>query len=299
MSADQNAPPTHNEDTLLLQVVLEHADSVEELLAEEIERRKALELELVAAKEAAEEANRAKGLLLAKVNHDLRSPVGALIGFTAMLAKLEELPPQAAGWLGIMGRAGRYLEQLTDDLLDMTRIEAGKMELAIASIDLHALVKEVAEINRSEAELRELELRLFEASEPLPARIRADGHRLRRILNNLLGNAIKFTGSGWVSLAVTPISSSNSEGDGQIRIRFEVRDSGRGFDAKQVEQFFRHFGQGDHDSRHRGLGLGLAISRDLVELMGGEIMVESKVGEGSRFWFDLQFPVDEAREPKP
>ncbi len=297
MSDSEYSTPRVNEEALLLKVVLDHADNVEALLAAEIDRREALEQEMIKAKEAAESANEAKSLFLAKVNHDLRNPLNAMLGVVQLLERTPGMPESAFPWLDMLSRAGDQLNRLIEDLLDISRIEAGKVEVEHTIFSLAEVIEAVAEVNRPLAAERGLELRLTPPTEGLPSMITGDPKRLQRILNNLLGNAVKFTSRGWVELSIEMVADEadrDSESN-DATIRFMVSDSGSGIPPHQIAKLFAAFEQGESSEKGKGLGLGLTISSELVGLMGGHIEVESREGVGSRFWFDLAFP----RSPNP
>ncbi|WP_280155972.1 ATP-binding protein [Piscinibacter sp. XHJ-5] len=243
---------------------------------------------LEAAKNAAETANRAKSAFLANMSHELRTPLNAILGYAQILRRSELTPRDAAGVVTVQ-RSGEHLLLLINDMLDLARIEAGKVELYADSMDLGTLLRIVHDIIRVEAQRKELAFD-HEVVGPLPAVVRADEKRLRQVLLNLLNNAVKFTRQGRVSLRVTTLESD----DKHARLRFEVEDTGIGIRAEHLERIFRPFEQAaDVQRRFGGTGLGLAISRQLVLLMGGDIHVESRVGAGSRFWFELDLPVAE------
>jgi signal transduction histidine kinase/DNA-binding NarL/FixJ family response regulator len=239
------------------------------------------------AKTAAENANRAKSSFLANMSHELRTPLNAILGYAQILRRAPDLGARHVAGLDTIQRSGEHLLLLIDDMLDLARIEAGKIELFIDDVDLNGLLRTVCDIVRIEAQRKELQFD-YQAAGPLPATVRADERRLRQVLLNLLNNAVKFTRQGRVALRVAMLP-----GEGALaRLHFEVEDTGPGIDAAQLDRIFRPFEQAaDVQRRFGGTGLGLAISRQLVTMMGSDIQVESRVGHGSRFWFELELPL--------
>jgi len=264
---------------------------------DEARERAALEAEardaLAQAAAAAEQASQAKSDFLANMSHELRTPLNAILGYAQLLqrAPLEDKHVKA---VRVINHSGNHLLSLITDVLDLSKIEAGKMDLHTAPSDLRAAVGAVHEIVRVHAELKGLALSVSIADE-IPPVIDIDEKRLRQVLLNLLGNAVKFTASGRVALVVSLLEAT---GDG-VLLRFEVQDSGPGLSAEELGRIFCPFEQaGSIERREAGTGLGLAISRQLVRLMGSEIQVQSRVGQGSSFWFEIRVPVVElaARE---
>ncbi|HEX6705236.1 MAG TPA: response regulator [Albitalea sp.] len=240
-----------------------------------------------AARHAAEAANRAKSEFIAGMSHELRTPLNAILGYAQILRRSENLSPREVTGIATVQRSGEHLLLLIDDMLDLARIEAGKVELYVESMALGSLLNVVNDIIRVEAQRKELRFE-YEVAGKLPAVVRADERRLRQVLLNLLNNAVKFTSQGMVALRVTALETDT----GHARIRFEVQDTGIGIQVEHLERIFRPFEQAaDVQRRFGGTGLGLAISRQLVLLMGSDIHVDSRVGAGSRFWFELDLPV--------
>jgi signal transduction histidine kinase/DNA-binding NarL/FixJ family response regulator len=239
------------------------------------------------AKTVAESASRAKSGFLANMSHELRTPLNAILGYSQILRSTADLHPRDAAGLATIQRSGEHLLLLIDDMLDLARIEAGKVELYIDDMDLRGLLRTVTDIASIEVQRKELRLD-HEIVGDLPSALRADEKRLRQVLLNLLNNAVKFTHRGWVRLRVTVLD----EDARRARLRFEVEDTGIGIEPEQLARLFRPFEQAaDVQRRFGGAGLGLAISAQLLGLMGSEIRVESRVGSGSRFWFDLELPM--------
>ena len=255
------------------------------------------------ARERAELANRAKGEFLANMSHEIRTPMNAVIGFTA-LALQETEPDTKHMYLRQIDESSRSLLEILNDILDFSKIEAGQMAMENRLFDLDELLASLQRMLLLRTREKGLEL-LFPASSPAVRYLVGDALRLRQILLNLLGNAIKFTASGQVVLELQVLPQA---GDVQ-RLRFTVRDSGIGMTAEQVAALFRPFTQADTSISRRfgGTGLGLSISHDLARLMGGTIQVDSTVGQGSAFTLDVplrcasaaQIAQTEATRPAP
>lgn len=235
--------------------------------------------ELAVARDAAVEASRVKSNFLANISHEVRTPLNGIVGMTTFLLD-SPLTPEQKENASVVMECSRSLLALMNDLLDLTKIEAGRMDVASEPFDLVELVERTADMVADNARVKRLRLDLDFAPD-VPAWVRGDPARVRQVLLNLAANAVKFTDAGFVSIRVEQIEEG--------RIRFSVEDSGIGIDGAWQQDVFRRFTQVDSSPtrRHGGAGLGLAIARQLVELMSGEIGVRSSLGGGATFWFTL------------
>lgn len=225
----------------------------------------------------AETENRSKSEFLAHLSHELRTPLTAILGYTDLLLAADEAPDK--NHLQIIKRNGRHLLSLLNDVLDLSKIEAGKLEIEQLDVHLHSFVNEICSLISVNAQDKNLRLNVL-AKTALPVKIKTDPTRLRQILLNLLGNAIKFTEEGEVSLHIAETQVRN-----KTYLRFSIRDTGVGISKNDIERLFKPFTQVTNtlSSRQQGTGLGLAISRQLAQCLGGNISVKSQPGIGSVF----------------
>ena len=232
--------------------------------------------------EAAQEAARAKSAFLANMSHELRTPLNAILGFTNLIRRKPATNREDAEKLDIVHRSGEHLLTLINEVLDISKIEAGKIELVESDFDLDRLLDDLEAMFALRAQKKGLEL-IFERQSETPIAIHADNLKLRQVLINLLGNAVKFTQQGLISCQV----SINGTAD---TLHFSVSDTGAGISPEEIEIIFEAFSQTEAGrTAKQGTGLGLAISQQFVELMGGELRVESEVGRGSTFSFSIPF----------
>ena len=254
-------------------------------LEEEIQQRTA---DLVLARDAAEEASISKSIFLSSMSHELRTPLNAILGFSGLMQRDEHLNSEQRKNLDIINRSGTHLLTLINDVLEMAKIEAGRTQLEITAFDLGAMVRDVTDMMENRSRDKGLQL-LLDQSSAFPRFIKGDEARLRQILINLIGNAVKFTDHGVITRRLASRQNSNSH------LIIEVEDSGRGISTEDQKRLFQPFVQlGKQGGDNKGTGLGLSITRQFVQLMGGSISIESVLNKGSLFRIDL--PLNEVKD---
>jgi signal transduction histidine kinase/DNA-binding response OmpR family regulator len=252
-----------------------------ENLEETVQRRT---LDLLNAKEQAESADRAKSTFLANMSHEIRTPMNAILGYSRLLMK-QTVNETQKEYLDIVSTSGRNLLSLIDDILDLSKIEAGKMKLVYQNMDPRGLFHEIENIFSIKTKEKGIDFRINVAPD-IPEGLLMDETRLRQILFNVVGNAVKFTDEGYVEISIH--SKVPGESRDRVTLVFTVRDTGIGIPEEQIEKIFQAFEQRtDQSSRYGGTGLGLAITKRLVEMMNGKLSLVSRVGEGTEFTIQL------------
>ena len=238
--------------------------------------------QLAEARNIAEEANAAKSIFLANMSHEIRTPMNAVLGYAQILERADELTKESKAFVKNILNSGNHLLHLIDEILDLSKIEAGKMELNLSDFDLNDLVREMSNMFKFRCEAKNLKW-INEGFGSQPIWVIGDETKLRQVLINLLGNAVKFTDFGEIKLRMIPEPNDN--------YRFEVIDSGKGISKEAQTNLFETFMQGREGIQKGGTGLGLAISLKQVELMGGKLTLESELEKGSKFLFTLKLPL--------
>lgn len=247
----------------------------------DITERKRMELNLQHAKEVADMANRAKSAFLANMSHELRTPLNGILGYAQILSWEDSLTEEQKEGMGVIKQSGEYLLTLINDVLDLAKIEAGKIELFPSILFLNGFLQEVVQLFQMRAQQKNIFFS-YQASPNLPTALHADEKRLRQVLINLLGNAVKFTEHGSVTLKVSYEEDT---------LHVQIEDTGVGMATTDLEKIFLPFHQvGDQKSKQQGTGLGLSITKNLVEMMGGHLQVSSILGQGSTFQMSLKLP---------
>jgi PAS domain S-box-containing protein len=265
-------------------------------IAEDVTERRAVEQALSAARDAAEAASRAKSAFLANISHELRTPLNGLVGLARLARQADVDETRRAQYLEQIVESAKTLSSIVSDILDLSKVEAGKLQLEAVPFDLHTLLVTLHRGYVIWAEARGLTLAL-EIAPGLPLRVLGDPVRVRQILSNFLTNALKFTAQGGVRVRAAPLPTGAVAA---ARLRFEVIDTGIGIDGATQARLFRPFTQGDESTTRRfgGTGLGLSICRELALLMGGDVGVLSTPGQGSCFWAELPLPASADDELK-
>ncbi|MFM7885347.1 MAG: ATP-binding protein, partial [Pseudanabaena sp.] len=276
--------PIYNDQGQLIEILSVGTD---------ITDRKRAEKELQSAKEMADMANRAKSDFLANMSHELRTPLNGILGYAQILKRSND-PQKHRSGLEIIQRSGEHLLMLLNDILDLSKIEAKKLELNSSEFDLPKLLQSITDMFQLQVHAKDVKL-IYQPLTTLPTIMYGDEKRLRQVLINLFGNAVKFTDQGSVSFCVSaqpyePITlNSSNPKQKNYKLHFEIADTGVGIAPDKLEEIFLPFQQvGERSRRYSGTGLGLPICQKIVEMMGGQLQVTSTLNEGSTFWFEIE-----------
>lgn len=265
-------------------------------ISNDITDRKKVEAELEKAKEAADAANKAKSTFLANMSHELRTPMNAILGFTRLMSRLPPSSSEQTEYLDIIGRSGEHLLSLINEVLDLSKIEAGRMTVYENSFDLYKLLNTIEEMLKLKANSKGLQLIINQAND-LPQYIKADERKLRQVLINLIGNGIKFTKQGSISVNVKSQPLNIQSDEYSHALCFEVKDTGAGISPEDLDSLFEAFTQTEVGQQaQEGTGLGLPISRKFIQLMGGNLTVSSVLGQGTTFKFNIKFSLAQRDE---
>ncbi|BBC26127.1 hybrid sensor histidine kinase/response regulator [Pseudanabaena sp. ABRG5-3] len=291
---NQTAPVMTNDEVgVLAQTFNKMAKQVKssfEILEQRVEERTR---ELQIAKESADSANRSKSEFLAHMSHELRTPLNGILGYAQILKRSQSWGDKEQRGIEIIHQCGSHLLTLIDDVLDLSKVEANKLDISPKPIHLPLFLQSVIEICRVRAENKGIQF-LYRPDPMLISGVEVDDIRLRQVLINLLGNAVKFTDRGSVTLKVvtTPVNQVSHQEQERVKLRFQVQDTGVGISEDLLETIFQPFTQvGDRIRQGEGTGLGLAICSRIVKLMGSQIEVQSKLGQGSTFSFEIEAPI--------
>lgn len=237
----------------------------------------------------AKNANKSKSIFLARMSHELRTPLNAILGFTSLLQKSISINKNEKESLNIIQKSGKHLLNIINEILELSKIEAGKIEIRPISFDFHDLVKEIDSIFSFRCKSKDIKFEINFLS-TLPKYIKADEQRLKQILINLLGNSLKFTNKE--GKIIVNIYEKNK------KLFFEVKDSGKGIKKEDLEKVFKPFEQVDDEFKQKGTGLGLSITKELVTLMGGDIYVKSQINKGTQFFFSIEYELSQDKVKK-